>query len=81
MNFKKPKHIVVDEAYYAADSILVAATNSIRYNHMNQTHSSTLDQLQMAIGQAIRAALVSLAGNIYTDDEFEQDIGLRNDKI
>ena len=73
MNFKKPKRQVIDDAHAAAYSIVVSNLNQLHSSPMNSLHNT----LERTIANAIEAAIASLVHDIYTDEEFEQDLNLR----
>lgn len=75
MMFKKPKQDVIDGAHGAAMNSVYANLNSGTFVH--STPSSWAVPIQSAIELAIRKAIESLVNDMYTDDEFEEDIGLR----
>ena len=70
MNFKKPKGDVIADANEA-----VYATVREFFNNRQGCEFNT-DLLCDAITFAMDSAVVSLVNNIYTDQEFEEDIGL-----
>lgn len=77
MMLKKPKQQVLDEIYNAAES-------KIRYNLQNNLGAglqmnvgSVTYAIQQAIADAVREGFSVMIDNIYTDAEFEEDIGLR----
>ena len=76
MNFKKPKHQVIQDASWNA-------YNAIQYNLM-QMYSGPITNIGPMVSEAIRIgieqALTSMINDIYTDAEFEEDINLR-DKV
>jgi len=78
MNFKKPKHEVINDARYAASNVISSAFNNLKYNMMNNSGQSTIDSLQYAMTDAISMAIESVVNNVYTDEEFEQDLNLRD---
>jgi hypothetical protein len=73
MNFNKPKHQVINDAH-------IRAMEAVNYN-MNQLAftqtGSVKDVVGRAISDGIRAAIDSLVNDTYTDEQFEQDIGLK----
>lgn len=73
MNFKKPKGQVIHEANAAAFEVVRHRINTIRYS----SPASGLDAMGDMMVFAIDAAIVSIVNNMYTDDEFESDIGLK----
>ena len=78
MNFKKPKHQVIDEAMGAASSSMYQTISDIKYNGQSHTLGSNLDRLGAGINVAIASAVRSLVENMYTDQEFEEDLTLRD---
>jgi hypothetical protein len=80
MNFKKPKEHVIADAQIAAENILASAFNNLKYGYRSNSIDSTLDQIQYAVSTAIASSIRSLVENTYTDQEFEEDIGLKDKK-
>jgi len=78
MNFKKPKEVVINEAWSAANATISQAFDSLKYGYVNNSGSSNIDSIKFAISHGIRNAIESLVENTYTDQEFEEDIQLRN---
>ena len=78
MNFKKPKQQVIDEAAYAASGQIYHAIGNIKNGYMNEAPNSMLDQLAWGIEAAVRSAVKSIVENTYTDQEFEEDLNLKD---
>lgn len=76
---KKSRKEIAEEANMAAQEEAATILNSIKYNHVHQSPGSVLDQITFAIGRAVGAGIEVALKNIYTDEEFERDIGLRDD--
>jgi hypothetical protein len=74
MNFKKPKIDVINEAQTAAMGAMFNQLNMIK----NGSVSSVAESIGYMVTYAIDAAIVSLVNNIYTDQEFEEDLTLRD---
>lgn len=78
MNFKRPKHEVVTNAYEAAmrncHLYFPDPMNTTPYDSQRQIREC----IQNSITMGIRAAIESLVNDTYTDEEFEEDIGLRS---
>jgi hypothetical protein len=78
MNFKKPKQQVIEDASYAASNEISSAFSNIKSNYMYTNAGSVIDNMQYAISSGIRKAVESIVNNTYTDEEFEEDINLRD---
>jgi hypothetical protein len=74
MNFKKPKEELLQAI---RDSALSATYLSDIHNY---PINSMGDMIQRSIANAVVAGFRTMIENTYTDQEFEQDIGLR-DKV
>jgi uncharacterized protein YjgD (DUF1641 family) len=74
MNFKKPKEQIASDAANRA-------YNKIQTN-LAQMHNNSMSMMGYTVSQAIsdgiREAILSMVEDTYTDQEFEQDIGLRD---
>ena len=77
MNFKKSKDDVISDANIAAVDAVGKAFSSLKYNIGRTTPEQHIDLVQHAINMGIYEAIKSIVHNIYTDEEFEQDIMLR----
>ena len=78
MNFKKPKQEVINDAYNAANGMIYSAFENVKYGYVQNTNSSNIDALRHGITEGIRMAIQSLVENTYTDQEFEEDMGLKD---
>ena len=79
MNFKKPKEQVIRDAETAANIRLSNAMGDIKYNiSIKPEHLQILDQLQWSIATAIGTAIRSVVDDMYTDQDFEEDMTLRD---
>jgi hypothetical protein len=74
MMFKKNKTLVIQDASSAAH---IACYNILgNVSLQNTTPHELQNMIQNSIESAIREAIESLVNNKYTDQEFEEDIGL-----
>ena len=78
MNFKKPKEEVINEAWMAAEGVLQEAFNGLKHGVMYSNTNSNIDSIKFGISEGIRRAIESLVENTYTDQEFEEDLQLRD---
>jgi hypothetical protein len=78
MNFKKPKQQVLDEAQMRAEDRIRGVLRNTLFQGASMDPNSTINLLTFAISQGIAEALKSMMENVYTDQEFEEDIGLRD---
>jgi len=81
MNFKVPKQQVIDNATYRAEYVMRRMCDDMRYRHDPYArhfgdHGGDLGHSEHAVVMAIREAITSIVDDIYTDEEFEQDLGL-----
>ena len=74
MNFKKPKQQLASEASWRAYNKITSNLNSLQYS--NQTGFAPI--IAEAVRDGIEEALNSLIENIYTDQDFEEDLTLRD---
>ena len=77
MNFKVSKGQVINQAQIAVYNAVHNQLYILKNNQYNNTAADTIGDM---IIFAIDAAVVSMVNNIYTDEEFEEDIQLR-DKV
>ena len=74
MKFKKPKEQVASDAANKAYNKIQSKLAQMHHNSM-----STMGyDITQAISDGIREAILSMIEDTYTDQEFEQDIGLRD---
>lgn len=78
MNFKKPRRQVLDEAQKVAEDRIRSMMYSITGHGASMDPNSVVNTLTMAVSFGIAGALESMMDNVYTDQEFEEDIGLRD---
>lgn len=76
MNFKKPKHAVLSDARYRAQSMFKSHLQN-NMPHLDFNRSGMIDAITQAFSYAMADALESFMDNIYTDAEFEEDLTLR----
>ena len=76
MNFKKPKQQVAQDAANRAQNIIM---NSLSV-HNNGNVGGIGYSITTAISDGIKEAILSMMDDMYTDQEFEEDIGLRDKK-
>jgi len=74
MNFKKSKNQVVNDATAAAHSRISYSLQQVN----NGNISNVGDVVRQAIIDAIGEAIRSLVNDTYTDQEFEEDMTLRD---
>lgn len=74
MNFKKPKQEVLNEIQARAQQAMQYELSGM---HMMIDTNSFVWQLQTAISKGIAEGFKVMMENQYTDQEFEQDIGLK----
>ena len=78
MMFKRPKEEIADEVYYRVNSSLrttMYETMIRSYGHQPEI-GPVLESLLHAVSIAMREATKTIIENVYTDAEFEEDIGL-----
>jgi hypothetical protein len=80
MNFKKPKTEVIEDAVYAASTELDSMVYNLKQGVMHSGPSSNIDTIHYGLTQAFRKAIQSLVESTYTDQEFEEDIGIGENK-
>jgi len=78
MNFIKPKEQLLAEIrsnaeYKIRDTLL----GSGLFGHNSFTNENVVNALTFAMSNGIAEATKTLIENIYTDQQFEEDIGLR----
>lgn len=78
MNFKKSKEEVINNAQWAAKDALQNAITNIKFNGYNNSQINVLDTLEAGIAHAIGQAIRSIVEDTYTDQEFEEDLMLRD---
>ena len=78
MNFKKPKQRVLDEAWIAAENMIRHTLRAQIPYGPTMNHDNMINMVTIAVAGGIREALMVVVDNIYTDAEFEEDIGLRD---
>ena len=76
MNFKKPKDQVIYDADQAANNALYNGFSQLKNGMMGNTPGSNIDTIQYTIQRAIGEAIRSVVENVYTGEEFEDDIGI-----
>ena len=81
MNFKTSKNQVVDNATHRAEYIMRRMTEEMRHNRYDPyggggSAYGNLGRMEHMVVLAIREAIMSVVDDIYTDEEFEQDLGL-----
>jgi hypothetical protein len=79
MNFKKPKDEVVNDIYYRVESALrytLESQSAYRYPGYGRSPRDHDEAMVRAITVAITEAMRTLVDNVYTDAEFEEDLGL-----
>jgi hypothetical protein len=77
MNFKKPKHQLLEEARQAAES-QVRNTLTSGLPGMTMDSYSVSGVFARAISMGISEAVRVVIDNTYTDQEFEEDMDLRS---
>lgn len=86
MNFKRPKEEVIMNAREAASSKLAGQLTTMVYQIRSSSFSNIdsnlqtfLSNLEWQISDAIGSAVRSIVEDTYTDNEFEEDMGLTNE--
>ena len=74
MNFKRPKHEVASDASWRAMYAIQEQLNQINNGNIVNVGSTVTNAIRMGIEQA----LLSMMDDIYTDAEFEEDMGLKD---
>jgi hypothetical protein len=77
MNFKKPKEEVAADAAQRAMYTIQTQLHQLTYGGSFEPSSVTYI-LTQAISLGIKEAMLSMMEDVYTDAEFEQDIGLKD---
>jgi len=87
MNFKKPKEEVIEQAAQAAEwTFYYNMRHYLEQSYYNRTHYGyqhgpeelhNLEIMRNALGMAFRDALRVVVDSVYTDAEFEEDLGLK----
>jgi hypothetical protein len=77
MMFKKPKQDVLDEIFMVVDNKINYTLQSNLGSSININTGSVSYAIKQAIAEGIREAFSVMIDNVYTDAEFEEDIGLR----
>ena len=72
MNFKKPKEQVAQDAAWRAFNRI--QSNLVQHNNGNV--SGIGYNISQAISDGIKEAILSMMEDVYTDAEFEEDLGL-----
>jgi hypothetical protein len=73
MNFKKPIEQVAQDAAYEAFNKASSMIGNTAYTPPGQLGQN----ISMAIQEGVKAALLSMMQQVYTDAQFEEDIKLR----
>ena len=76
MNFRRPKQEVINKAHNAAISAGQMYMPDFMHNSPDSVSQQLRNNINMAISNGIRAAIESLVNDTYTDEEFENDIGI-----
>lgn len=88
MRFKHSKETIIEEAQFAAERAFLQVKaefeNKLQYGgylssneYLRHRELSVADNLElMSITAAIKAAVAEIVESIYTDEDFEKDIGL-----
>jgi hypothetical protein len=76
MHLKKSKEEIAASAYRAAMSAMLHHKGVSGFG-MNYGNSSITDMLTDLIAKAIEAGVSDVLQNIYTNEEFEKDVGLK----
>ena len=78
MNFKKPKDDVIHDVYYRVDNSLRVSMHDMlmRSGGREYQMGPNMEALMYAITVAITEATRTIIENVYTDADFEKDIGL-----
>jgi hypothetical protein len=76
MNFRRPKQEVINNAHSAAMSCGQMYVPDFQYMTIDQAKRELQNSINLAIANAVRAGIQSLVNDVYTDEEFENDIGL-----
>ena len=82
MNFKKPKDDLINEVYYRVDNTLRHILHShspygYGYGDPRGRGHPGDEAMLHAITYAVTEAIKVVIENTYTDQEFEEDLGLR----
>ena len=83
MNFKKRKEDIINDVFRRVEDTLHYTMRShVPYGYENRYHNRRPypedDAMMRAITLAITEGIKIVVDNVYTDDDFEKDLGLRD---
>ena len=80
MRFKKGKQQVLSDLMTTINTSTYVDLGQLKYKQAYEMEQYAKQQIQYAISSALQAAFAKLLDEIYTDEEFERDIGLENNQ-